>query len=142
MSNVGVLKTYNRSAIFNNRLSWFIYTPTEKFKNCQENPYFLILYTNFILISYPISSNPTKINTFTYLPSQIPTTNTNHFLPIQIQKTKEKSTFSPIINFSLKITSITSIKQNSHLPPTQKREINNITKKIPSNKKLPSKTRI
>ena len=29
MSNVGVLKTYNRSAIFNNWLSWFIYTPTE-----------------------------------------------------------------------------------------------------------------
>ena len=48
MSDVGVLKTKNRSAIFNNWLSWFIYTPTEKFKNHQENQYFLILYTNFI----------------------------------------------------------------------------------------------
>ena len=82
MNNVGVLKTKNGSAIFNNRLSWFIYTPTEKFKNCQENPYFLILYTNFIPISHPISSNNKKINTFTHLPSQISTHNPNHFLPI------------------------------------------------------------
>ena len=29
MSDVGVLKTKNGSAIFNNRLSCFIYTPTE-----------------------------------------------------------------------------------------------------------------
>ena len=29
MNNVGVLKTKNDSAIFNSRLSWFIYTPTE-----------------------------------------------------------------------------------------------------------------
>ena len=47
MNNVGVLKTQNGSAIFNSRLSWFIYTPTEKFKNYQENPCFLILYTHF-----------------------------------------------------------------------------------------------
>ena len=29
MNNSGVLKTKNDSAIFNSRLSWFIYTPTE-----------------------------------------------------------------------------------------------------------------
>ena len=44
MNNVGVLKTQDGSTIFNNRLSWFIYTPTEKFKNYQENQYFLVLY--------------------------------------------------------------------------------------------------
>ena len=44
MNNVGVLKTQDGSTIFNNRLSWFIYTPTEKSKNHQENQYFLVLY--------------------------------------------------------------------------------------------------
>ena len=44
MNNVGVLKTQDGSTIFNNRLSWFIYTPTEKSKNYQENQYFLVLY--------------------------------------------------------------------------------------------------
>ena len=29
MNNVGVLKTKNGTAIFNSRLSWLIYTPTE-----------------------------------------------------------------------------------------------------------------
>ena len=32
MNDVGVLKTKNRSAIFNNQLSWFIYTPTENLR--------------------------------------------------------------------------------------------------------------
>ena len=32
MNNVGVLKTKNESAIFNIRLSWFIYTPTENLR--------------------------------------------------------------------------------------------------------------
>ena len=81
ISDVGVLKTKNGSSIFNNRLSWFIYTPTEKFKNYQENQYFFVLYNNFIKYrpqyrktslksTLPISSHP------------IQNPNSNHFLPI------------------------------------------------------------
>ena len=60
MSNVGVLKTYNRIAIFNNRLSWFIYTPTEKFNNHQENPHFPTLYINFIQYRTKYRKTPRK----------------------------------------------------------------------------------
>ena len=47
MNNAGVLKTQDGSTIFNNQLSWFIYTPTEKSKNYQENQYFLVLYIKY-----------------------------------------------------------------------------------------------
>lgn len=46
---MGVLKTKNGSAIFNNRLSWFIYTPTKKLRITKKNSHFLTFYTNFIL---------------------------------------------------------------------------------------------
>ena len=40
MNNVRVLKTINGSTIFNNRLSWFIYTPTENLRIAKKIPTF------------------------------------------------------------------------------------------------------
>ena len=74
MNIMGVLKTKNGLAIFNNRLSWFIYTPTEKSKNYQENQYFLVLY---------IKSNQYRT---------------------QYRKTPLKSTLSPITKPKSKLT--------------------------------------
>ena len=64
------------------RYSKFIYTPTEKYKNYQENQYFMALYTNFIQyrtqyrqilqkstlspISQPKSQPPTQTTFFLY----------------------------------------------------------------------------
>ncbi len=81
MNNMGVLKTKNGTTIFNNWLSWFIYTPTENLRITKK----ISTFCRFILtfsISYPISSNPKKINTLTNLTHQIPNHNPNHFLPI------------------------------------------------------------
>ena len=50
MNNMGVLKTWNGSAIFNNRLSWFIYTPTEILRIIKK----ISTFCHFIL-------NPTNI---------------------------------------------------------------------------------
>ena len=116
---MGVEKTIKTTFFREIRYSKFIYTPTEKFKNCQENPYFLILYTNFIPISYPISSNPTKINTFTNLPSQFPTHNLNHFLHIQIQKSKENPHFYRLTTFHQKSYQSNQNLQHTHLYPIQ-----------------------
>ena len=81
MNNVGVLKTRNGSAIFNNWLSWFIYTPTEKSKNHQENQYFLVLYINFIKYRTKYRKTPQKsiLSPTTHLNQ---TYNPNHLLPI------------------------------------------------------------
>ena len=81
MNNVGVLKTKNESTIFNNQLSWFIYTPTENLRIVKKIRTFDTLYSLYP-ISHPISLNPTKINTFTNHTTHFQTHNPNHFLPI------------------------------------------------------------
>ena len=52
-----------------------------------------------ISISHPISSSPSKINTFTHHTIQISTNNSNHFLPIQIQKSQENRHFHRLPTF-------------------------------------------
>ena len=130
MNNVGVLKTWNWSAIFNNRLSWYIYTPTEKFENHQENQHFLTLYTNFIQYRTKYRKTPRKS---TLSPTSHPQSKT----PIQTTfflykyKNPKKIPLSPITNFSLKII---SIHQKFTLISNTKREINNVTKISNQNK--------
>ena len=73
MNKMGVLKTKNGLTIFNNWLSWFIYTPTENLRITKK----ISTFCRFILtfsISYPISSNPKKINTFINYAPQFQTT--------------------------------------------------------------------
>ena len=94
MNNMGVLKTWNGSTIFNNRLSWFIYTPTKKFKNHQENPYFLTLYTNFIQYRTQYRQTPTKINTFAHFTTQITSTIKTTFFLYKYKNPKRIHTFT------------------------------------------------
>ena len=56
MNNVGVLKTKNGSAIFNNRLSWFIYTPTENLRIIKK----ISTFWHFILNLTNIAPNIVK----------------------------------------------------------------------------------
>ena len=106
MNNVGVLKTQDGSTIFNNRLSCFIYTPTEKSKNYQENQYFLVLYIKYnqYRTKYRQTSLKSALSPILH-PNSKP-----QFKPISSyinMKIRTKSTLSPITNFSLKITLIT-----------------------------------
>ena len=56
MNNVGVLKTKNDSAIFNSRLSWFIYTLTENLRISKK----ISTFWHFILILINIVPNIVK----------------------------------------------------------------------------------
>ena len=120
MNNVGVLKTQDGSTIFNNRLSWFIYTPTEKSKNYQENQYFLVLYikSNQYRTKYRQTPQKSALSPITHPNPKPQSKSLSSYINT---KTQEKSTLLPITNFSLKITTITS---NSHLSPIQKENIN------------------
>ena len=56
MNNMGVLKTKNGSAIFNSRLSWFIYTLTENLRISKK----ISTFWHFILILINIAPNIVK----------------------------------------------------------------------------------
>ena len=82
MNNVGVLKTKNDSAIFNSRLSWFTYTPTEKLRIIKKNQYFLALYIKSNQYRTQYRQTPQKSTLLPISHPTIPTHNSNHFLPI------------------------------------------------------------
>ena len=106
MNNVGVLKTQDGSTIFNNRLSWFIYTPTKKIKNNQENPHFLTFYIKSN--QYRPQYRKTLLKTtLSPISNHNPNSQSKSLSSYINTKTKEKSTLLPINSFSLKIISIT-----------------------------------
>ena len=81
MNNVGVLKTKNGSAIFNNRLSWFIYTPTENLRIIKK----ISTFWHFTLTLSNIAPNIVKPQENQHFqPSHTPNLNHNPnlFLPI------------------------------------------------------------
>ena len=81
MNKMGVLKTKNGSAIFNNRLSWFIYTPTENLRIIKK----ISTFWHFTLTLSNIAPNIVKTQENQHFhPSlnQIQTHNPNLFLPI------------------------------------------------------------
>lgn len=107
MSNVGVLKTYNKSAIFNNRLSWFIYTPTENIritKKIHTFWYFILILIN-IVPNIVKTQEKSTLSHISHSKSQ-PTIQTTFFL--YKYKNQRKSTLLPINNFSSKIILIKS----------------------------------
>ena len=114
MSDMGVLKTQNGSAIFNNRLSWFIYTPTEILRIIKK----ISTFWCFILTLSNIA--PTIVKPY-YNQHFHPSHNTNpkpQSKPLSSYintKIQIKSPLSPITNFSSKITSITSITSKIHI---------------------------
>ena len=112
MNNMGVLKTRNGSAVFNIWLSWFIYTPTEKSKNYQENQYFLVLYikSNQYRPQYRQTPQKSTLSPISQ-PKSKPTIQTTFFL--YKYKITRKSTLSPITNFSLNLP--TNLHQIFHI---------------------------
>ena len=111
MNNMGVLKTQNGSAIFNSRLSWFIYTPTENLRIIKK----ISTFWHFILTLSNIAPNivkPYKNQHFhqPHIPHLKPQSKP---LSSYINtKSKEKSTFSPITNF------LSNLPTNPHTNPT------------------------
>ena len=102
MNNVGVLKTQDGSTIFNNRLSWFIYTPTKNLriiKKINTFWYFILNLTNIA----PNIVNPTKINTLTYHTtcSEFPIKTT--FFLYKYEKPKKIPTFTDYQHFTKKL---------------------------------------
>ena len=106
MNNVGVLKTQDGSTIFNNRLSWFIYTPTEILRIIKK----ISTLWHFILNLTNIAPNIVKPHKNQHFhQSHNPNLNSQS-KPLSSYintKIRTKSTLSPITNFLSKITSIT-----------------------------------
>ena len=106
MNNVGVLKTQDGSTIFNNRLSWFIYTPTKNLRIIKKTSTFWHFTLNITNIALNIVK-PHKNQHFH--PFHNPSPNPQ-FKPLSSyinMKIRTKSTLSSITNFSSKITLIT-----------------------------------
>ena len=121
----GGIKNYNKCSVFPaayklNYLhtNFILKTPNKNPIKPSKIKYFTNL-SYQTLISPPISSNPTKINTFTNLqPKSNPQSKSlSSYINTKIPR---RSQLSPIINFSLKITSITS---KFNLSPIQKENI-------------------
>lgn len=107
MSDMGVLKTRNGSTIFNNRLSWFIYTPTEILRIIKKISTFWHFILNLTNIAPNIVKPPLK-STLSSIPHLNPNPQSKPLSSYINTKIPRRSQLSPIINFSLKITSITS----------------------------------
>ena len=111
MNNVGVLKTWNGSAIFNNRLSWLIYTPTEILRIIKK----ISTFCHFILNPANIAPNIVKPQENQYFrPLHNPTSNhkfksLSSYINAKIQR---KSSLLPITNFSLNLP--VNTHPNSH----------------------------
>ena len=103
MNNVGVLKTKNESAIFNIRLSWFIYTPTENLRIVKK----IRTFWHFILTLSNIAPNIVKPHKNQYFhqyhnPNLIHKRNSiTSYINTKIQR---KSPLLPITNFCTKFT--------------------------------------
>lgn len=107
MNNAGVLKTKNGSAIFNNLLSWFIYTPTENLRIIKKISTFWHFILNLINIA-PNIVKPHKNQHFHPFHNPIPKPQSKPLSSYTNTKVLIKSTLLPINNFSSKIISIKS----------------------------------
>ena len=99
MNNVGVLKTKNESTIFNNQLSWFIYTPTEILRIINKISTLWHFILNLINIA-PNIVKPHKNQHFHQSHHPLSNTQSKPLSSYINTKTQRKPTLSPIISFA------------------------------------------